>query len=269
MEVNRVDIAHSSRSDKFNLIALGDTHLGTRNFAKERFKEMVEWIRETPHTYWIGMGDYCEYIPIQDKRFDIQAIDVEYQGSLGRLPRAQTDAMIEYLMPIKDKCIGMHDGNHELSIKKYNSIDPTYEICSALGTKWLGYAAFTRLTFERLKGRRQSFDIYSTHSRVSGRMIGNKGNYLEKMCINYDADIMLIAHGHRKTCITISRIGLPRTNARHVKDRKMVAGMTGSFFRTYTEGVSSYAEQAGYPPSDLGVIKVTMEPDTGNLHISE
>lgn len=268
MEINRYEIPFKSKGEKFYIIPLGDIHLCSKNCAKDKLQNILDYIKDTPNVYWLGVGDYAECIMHTDKRFDPENIDPEYLACLGRIAQEATADLIKYFKPIKNRCIGLHDGTHEIKIKREHSIDLTYELCKALGTAYLGFSAFTRLVFIRY-GKQYSFDIFSTHSKIAGRKGGNKINRLEDMVTSFDADIIFIAHGHRKTVTTISQLRLTRTLPYRIVTRKVVAGMTGSFYRAYAEGTSSYAEQAGYPPSDLGVIKVIIEPYSGNLHLSE
>jgi len=50
--------------------------------------------------------------------------------------------------------------------------------------------------------------------------------------------------------------------------KKKVLGVTGSFLRGYTEDSSSYCEKWMLPPTDLGVIKLVIIPNRGDVHVS-
>jgi hypothetical protein len=263
------NIAYNSKSDKFNIIGLGDTHLGSIGFDEKHLIETVNWIKQTPRTYWIGMGDFCECINPTDKRFDPYSISSAYNiRSLSRLISVQIEDITALLKPIKSKCLGLVTGNHEETVRlKFNN-DIGYQLASNLGVENLGYDGWIRLCFQRAKSeQRTCYKIYVTHGHCGAGSSGGKVTKLEELAGFMDADILMMGHGHKKVIAPpVLKIGLDSQG--NVTSTKQIAIMTGSFLRTYVEDATTYGEKAGYKPCDLGVVKIMLKPDIKDVHAS-
>jgi predicted phosphodiesterase len=261
-------IEYKSRKDRFNIIGLGDTHLGSVGFDEKHLLSIVDWIKHEPRTYWIGMGDYCECINPTDKRFDPYSISPSYNiRSLSRLINMQIEDITALLIPIKKKCLGLVTGNHEETVRlKFNN-DIGWTLAKNLGVENLGYDGWIRLCFSRQGGTRVCYEIYVTHGHCGAGKSGAKVNKLEDIANFMDADIIMMGHGHKKVIAPpVLKIGLD--NVGNVTSRKQIAVMTGSFLRTYVENATTYGEKAGYSPCDLGVVKIMLKPDTKDCHAS-
>lgn len=276
MEINLKRIKYKSRSDRFMIVPIGDCHLGSCNCDLDKLKRLLEWCVATPNVYVILMGDLIECISYAggEKRFDQDTIAEPYKSNLPRLIQLQTEDILTIFEPLAKtgRILGYHRGNHEESARKKYTTD----ICYELWREWKGAipmlkdVALTRLQFERLGGTVSTLDIFSAHGNVAGRTEGSKINRLTNIMSMFDADVYFIAHGHSKLTLSKSVLGLNHTDEMRLVERKKVAGMTGSFLKTYGQnGTSCYAEKSLYPPSALGVIKVTFSPMSYDLHISE
>ncbi len=268
MRVITKHITYKSRSDKFNVIGLGDMHLGSVGFDEKHLLSTVKWIKETPRTYWIGMGDFVEAINPTDKRFDPYSISPSYNiRSLSRLIATQIEDITAILKPIKNKCLGLVTGNHEETVRlKFNN-DIGYILAKNLGTENLGYDGWVRLCFARLDADKVCYKIYVTHGHCGAGKSGSKVNKLEDLAGFMDADIIMMGHGHKKVIAPpVLKIGLDDRG--NVISRKQIAIMTGSFLRTYVENATTYGEKAGYSPCDLGTVRIVLKPDTKDVHCS-
>jgi len=130
----------------------------------------------------------------------------------------------------------------------------------------LGDAAITRLSFYN-DTRSNAFDIFSTHGNVGGRRGGAKINRLEDMISFIDADIYLMGHSHIKATETKSTLYVDKSGK--LKCRKRILGVTGCFLHGYQTGATSYLEKWNYPPTDIGVLKIMINPRKQDIHISE
>jgi len=262
-----VKIGYKSVHDKFILIPLGDLHVGNKGCDIKRIKDMVEWIRTKENCFVLCMGDYCDCINYTDPRFDPQTVPDKYLQDLSNAVAMQTEDFIEIIRPISDKIIGFHRGNHEELIRSKYHWDVMHEIHKAFpSVPILNDAAITRLHFTRHKTSVTCFDVFSQHGRVGGMKGGNKINRLEDMMGFVDADIYLIAHAHIKESEVKTQLCLDKSL--HVHHKKKLLGVTGSFLRGYCEGSGSYVEKWMLPPTDLGVIRITIVPESGDLHVS-
>jgi hypothetical protein len=87
---------------------------------------------------------------------------------------------------------------------------------------------------------------------------------LEDFMERIDCDIFLMGHLHQRQTQNVTILGAdPGVTRLTAAERMGVVG--GSFLRTYTAGVSTYAEKRGYRPAPLGNPCVTIQPETRHL----
>lgn len=157
----------------------------------------------------------------------------------------------------QNRLLGMLEGNHEESIKKHHQYDIMQDICGRLKVQNLGYSCFYRLYLTR--GKHASVitvDIYAHHGHGACRRTGGSINRFDDVMRSYDADIYLMGHDHKKWGKREVRLSLTKSNKLTYKP--ILIGRTGTFLKTSIAGHTTYAEKANYPPTDLGVIKITM-----------
>ena len=116
------EVIVESESDVFTLFPIGDVHIGAKNCAESHLRRYIEHIKNTPLSAWVGGGDYCDCITPQDvKRFDFRALPdwlfkgqaTNIQDMLSDIALQQRQRFVEMVDPIKDKCLGLVEGNHE------------------------------------------------------------------------------------------------------------------------------------------------------------
>ena len=276
MEINKITITYEKKGEKFRLIPIGDLHIGNRGCDIKKIKDLISWIAEKENTYWIGMGDYLEAINYTDKRFDPSSVAKKYLDCLDNLVEEQKADFISLFEKIKHRCIGLHTGNHEDAIRRFYHVDVVNDIAKEFNVKNLRYSAFTILQFARSKENwktkaMRNFIIFSTHGRAGGRKGGNKINRLEDLMAWFDADVYLMGHSHKKILTTVTQLSVitGKKNSTLIYKKK-IGAVTGSFLQGYAlGGLTSYTERWEYPPTDLGVIKITFIPDDGDIHASE
>jgi hypothetical protein len=132
-----------------------------------------------------------------------------------------------------------------------------------LNTKFLGVAAFIRLSLSENNKRnsRFSIDIFAHHGKSSGQLAGATINSVEKMMNIAEADIFLSGHDHQKGVRPIEKLTLSEGNGGlRLSKRKIMLGRTGSFLKGYMEGHASYIVDMAARPTELGVIKIEITP---------
>ena len=67
-------IVYAGKATVLRYWQLADLHLGNRACAVNRLQRDVDEIKNDPFSFWIGGGDYAEYISPADKRFDASAV---------------------------------------------------------------------------------------------------------------------------------------------------------------------------------------------------
>jgi predicted phosphodiesterase len=259
MQILRKDIV-CGKSAKIRIVPIGDIHYGTKNCEVEKLKKLIEWVKNQKDTYVILMGDLCDYINLNDKRFDFSNLDPAIAGRIDDLTRVQADEVIKMLKPISHKILGSIEGNHEQVIhQRYHDNIQAY-VCQKLKIKDLGATCFIKLHFTRRGSQeRRRVTIYATHGHGSGRMIGGKVNNLVRLAMGIEADVYLMGHVHDlfgTSTIVIS----PAHTGEHIIQKKRVFGYTGTFYQSYKKDTDSYSERKGYAPNKVGVLKVSIIP---------
>jgi len=261
-------IDHTSRSDVFKIIPIGDSHIGNIGFYRERLIEDVKRIAEDDNAYTVLMGDICESITIADKRFDPRSIDKRYHVTdLSHLIRRQLEDAVDYLAPLKGKVLGVLAGNHEEKIRLTAYYDVSLELARELNAPYLGYDGFIRLNFIRRTPNStkqnsrcvETIDIYANHGHGGGRRNGSKVNVLDDASNIFDCDIVYMGHGHKKIIAPpMVRLGLDKNC--NLVQKKKYSVMTGSFLKGYVEDATTYVEKQLYTPADLGTVTTYIRP---------
>lgn len=257
-----------------NIYALGDAHIGSVHFAKTRFLEDVQTIADDPHGYWIGMGDFLDCIVCSDaKRFRPDEIATEYLPYLSTVCVRQRDTILEYLRPIADKCLGLHQGNHEETAKKVHYLDLCLDLCRELKTTYLGSTALQRLTFSRQDDignqiRSTNLVIYSTHGHCAGNNSGTPLNRLERSAAHFQAGVYLAGHAHSLATSRIQKLSIPSKGKAKLCSETQIFAITGCYLTSYEDGVSGYSERAGYKQPEIGCVKLSVRPQTLDMKVS-
>ena len=263
--IEHTTIIHS-RGDHVKLIPLGDIHLGAKGCDEELLQKVVDRIKNDPDTYWLGMGDYCDNINISDPRWDGNVADWIKTGDLSNLAKVQADKLLEYIYPIRHKCIGLLEGNHEDKLRRRYSNSMADYVAVEMGVPNLTYTAHIRWRLERQtdgvsKNPCREVIIYATHGAGGGRYLGGKINRLIGTEIGFEANIYLMGHVHEKLSYIIPNLRVYGSGAdiRHIHDDKYFI-LTGTFLKTYENNARSYGERTMYNPTALGVMTIDIKP---------
>ena len=281
-------IYHPSRSDTLRIWALADIHLGNLGCHKELLARHIAEIADDPLSYWVGLGDYADYVHAHDPRFDPELLDPDIPArDIGRLGKYLTTHVRDIFAPIKEKCIGLVYGNHEFQYMKRNdSQDQHAWLCTELGVPNLGYSFRANVCFirrasaKRLYGKVHRFrDDKVTGSAVQVRLYGHHGagaaatpsgkaRRLQLFMEQWNADIYFIGHVHGKQNLTLVR-GSDKNGCTEPADEVRIGSITGSYLKSYPPGAQAgYGERAGYSLAPLGATVLEYTPETHEASIS-
>lgn len=275
MQVASREIVYSSRSDVIKITPIGDIHYGGRDCNVKLLRACVRKIADDPLHFWVGMGDYSEWIIPGDPRFDFRDLSPEEKaGQLHGMVTEQERGVVAELLPIKDRCLGMLEGNHEHKLTKRLMVPIQDNLCRAIGGAGnnlnLDYSAILKLRLVRKVGSSHTSStckIYAHHGAGGGRKKGAKVNRVEDLASMFPyCDIYVQGHVHDRICFISSALDA-REKTDTIYDRPRAFGVTGTFKETYTQGGIGYGEQAQYPPTALGVITFTIRPTDDGLEI--
>jgi len=266
MELNVFEVPSDKR---IQLIGLGDIHIGNINSDKKKFTEIVDWIYADKRRYWLGMGDYIEAIlpSGSEWRYDTRTIDPYFWDKYRKDPATdlitEELAYFKYVAKIKDRCLGLHEGNHEYTVWNHHHLPVVPGLCRELNLKYLGPSAFTVLRFPNCK----PITIFSLHGDYAGRREGGAINRLHDIALGYDADLYMMGHTH---WIHGSRgiVGYIHTNEEvSYKERKKAYVLTGAFLQASRVGSQSYIERKGLQPRKTGIVVISIDPKRHDIHV--
>jgi predicted phosphodiesterase len=267
-----------SRKDEFRFYVLGDVHIGALNCAEDEFRRFVSYIKNTPNSYWVGGGDYCDAVILKDAmRFDVNTLPnwmlsgdaTATRRNMGDMLVAQRSRFLNMVAPIKDKCLGLIEGNHEYSIFKHHNSDHLQMLCDSLDVQNLSDCAFLRWNFGYAKTatntttRGSIVNVFICHGRGGGRSSGAEPNKLYQLAADKDTDIVLTGHTH-SFCIhpPIPMLTIPRRGA--LPENPIItekhAINWGSFVHGYSDGPSTYASRALYPLRPMYTVEIAIQP---------
>lgn len=258
---------------------LSDLHLLSAACCEEKIKEDVAGILADPNAFWFGGGDYAECIGCRDVRFDPDAVDKSVTvRDLGRIGRVGYERARDILAPIKHKGLGMLQGNHERSLELHSEqSDRTVWLCQELGLPNLHYSAFVDVVLVNKGGIKKpelhlvdplpstnchwNVRFFLHHGAGFAQTPAGKLTRLGQFMDSFEADVYMVGHvhdqiGRRQPILTADR------RCKKLVARDRVGVIAGSYLKTYAQNVTTYGEQRGYRPTNLGMAQVMLCPNT-------
>lgn len=277
MEVISKTIIHHSKTDSFKIVPLGDIHAGVMHCDEDLIGKAIDDIHREKNTYWIGMGDYGDYVTPSDfKRWDGRILAPWMRSHEDNIGATQVDYLNDMFSPIWGKCLGLIEGNHEESIRKYGHYNSMEELLKRARKKadvpYAGVSCMLRLHFVRNgkdcttgKGEVNDFIIHARHGEGAARTSGARALAVLRLSdVFINAHITLMGHLHGQESPDIPQ-RLILQNGK-IKAFEALATMTGSWVKAYMQGVPAcYLERWGSKPSTLGCPTIELTPQTGQM----
>ena len=278
-------ILYGSRSDQLTIWHLADLHLMSKACAEDVLKKDIARIKDDPYSFWQGGGDYCDLIGCDDRRFDPDAVaEWVNVNDLGRLGKVGMKRVAELLEPIKHKCLGLLTGNHEKTYERHKEQAGLHGwLCTELGVPNLEYCALFDVVFIRdpevkakprllatdspfpLGFTTKTYRIFAHHGSGFATTPGGKLNKLIQFMQSFVADVYFCGHVHDKVGRREPALGADKTCTKLVAIERLGV-ISGSYLKTYQQGVTTYGEMRGYRPVSLGAAWVRFEPDKGKMY---
>jgi predicted phosphodiesterase len=264
-----------SRSSRIKLYALGDVHIGALNCAEHEFMKIIRSIQDDPDAYWVGGGDYCDAVILGDaKRFDVNTLPNwmleggpdKVKSMVGDILKAQQDRFIQLTYPIKNKCLGLIEGNHEFSIFKHHNRDHMKVLCDGLDAPNLTDCAFLRLKFKRAVGVHEPVNtalVFICHGHGGGRTAGAEPMKLARLAQDKDVDVLLTGHSHSFRIEPPTPVMWVPSKGRLPDSpfiREKHVANWGCFMYTYKKGPSTYASRDNYPVRPMYTVQLVFHP---------
>jgi hypothetical protein len=256
------NIICNSKADIFEIVFIGDIHVGHRNAELKIFKNVLNYVQDHENTFWIGMGDYADAIvPRDEKRFDYDAVDRRFLT-----PEEQYNFIYDSFKPIADKCLVLLTGNHDDMLREKYYHDWVDELAYRLNIPYGSLDTYLRLIFVSNKSCR-TINFYIHHGYFTGRTKSGQINRVEDMRnIFEDAKVYAMGHVHELAFTTTQAL----YNNRSMKTCENVRYyiLTGGFLRGYVGNSFSYIEKRMLRPTRLGSAKISIKPfQNGGIRI--
>jgi len=266
-----------TRPDKFTIYPLGDEHLGVIHCDEDLLDKTINEIHRDKHSFWVGMGDYGDFITPSDfKRWSGKILAPWMQNHEDNIGATQVDRIHEMHSRIWGKNLALLEGNHDENIRRYNHYNAIEELLkrankvSSKQVQYGGVQCFIRLLFKRKNTTTtHEYIIHARHGEGSARTSGARALAVLRMSqTTVNANITLMGHLHGQESPDIpQRLLLYRGN---IKSFGSIATMTGAWIRAYMQNVPPcYLERWGSPPSVLGCPKIIIEPDKGKITLEK
>lgn len=186
-----------------------DIHAGAPDLDEQTLRERIELIRVDPHARWTYGGDGGDMIRHNDRRYSPTELDQRYRLATD-VRLATMEHLIELLDPIKEKCWGVGDGNHERAFDEHNGGKFGVELSCALGLqdRWVGYRGFIHVTFSVTKTQKITQLIDLQHGWQAGRLKGAPMVQAERELGMTEADIVFRGHNHSPAAHTFVTLGV-------------------------------------------------------------
>lgn len=263
-------VEHTSRSDSWLIKPLGDIHLGSINCDEALLDKDIQWILENG-AFWVGLGDYAEFISPKDMRFRPEDIAPWCRGEKD-MAEAQLQRLVKKLEPIKHLCLGLCKGNHEdLVYDRYDN-NVYGRLLHYLDVEdrriRLDMRGFIRLLFRRSGRVRPSgkqFMIYVEHGYGGGRLEGAPALALGRLAKNFHAQLFLMGHRHRELSMVDERISVRGSK---LVGEKLGLVVCGTYLKTWEKDTEIYAERKMYPPKPTGTPLIEITPWGNDIKIT-
>lgn len=208
-----------------------DIHIGHSAVDYKKFTKDCFDVANTDYMFWIGGGDYIEAFNRSYSKYD-PCYEADFCRNEPDIIATQLDYFYDNITPMKSRCLGILEGNHENNMLKHSSRDFIKDMRRVIpGTDALhiGYQGFIELSIHISGKARMKLVIFVHHgSGGTGRMQGSMTNALERIWMFNDCDIALMGHNHRRHYIRTIR-NKPFGN----KVKKVMGG--AAFCGTYKE----------------------------------
>ena len=240
-------VTHKILTDKLkelHLIPIGDTHVGDPGFDDTLFMETVRQIKEDENALCVLTGDMINNA-LKDSVSNV------YDAMR---PSDEIRYFVKLMEPIKDKLIGVLNGNHCIRTDKHSDISPAEVIAAKLNTPYFGDEVFLKISFGQTVPHHNQvyYGIFAYHGAGGGRLAGSKVNVVQRMTQVVLADIYIAGHTHQISAVP-QTIYVPDLRTNKVNEQKMMCVSTGSYLKR-----DGYPAQKGLPPMALGSPTIIM-----------
>jgi predicted phosphodiesterase len=197
--------------DILRVYAIGDVHVGSREFNEAAIKKKIDIIKNDPYAALCICGDLGDY-GLKNSKTNV------YQATMS--PREQQKYIHKLFLPVVDKIAAVVPGNHEERITKEVGTCPLYDLCVLwdIPEVYRENVAITKYMFGNRNKRQQHIFIgVTTHGASRAKH--------KKFIAGFDGiDFAISGHTHVPEYSPHGKIRVDRNhgNATHVQYKEIV-----------------------------------------------
>jgi hypothetical protein len=246
----------------FHLYVFTDMHLGSPVCDEKEIASVVtKFSQDKEAKAWCDLGDKIAAIKSSDIR--------RYEGVFPewvepyRMINSQIDRYINSMPEIIiNPPLFMLRGNHEEMYRKSTNFDPHFSITEQFMLDPTNSASILFDLNLQWSGKTRSIiKCYAHHGFVTSKYADTRNNIINryiKSSATIDANLFLFGHCH-KLAVDSSVIYLSKKRSKYIAGRKTFV-LCGGFEKTFGDDFSPYTEQWGCAPTDLGAVRVVINP---------
>jgi hypothetical protein len=274
MKVIHRTIQREGRDGVYRVWCLSDWHIGSVFCDETRLRKDIQRIADDPYAFWVGGGDYGEFINRSDKRHRESNLADWLHGE-DDIASLQCAKIAQLVQPIAGKCLALAKGNHEDAILEKYERDVYQNLVDCVKSDFpicLGYGGFLVLRWEfrdRITDTGGPRDAWETtgfihHGNGGGFTMGGAALSLERLPQSYDLDFALLGHKHL-------RLAVPNEQwiARGAKVicRRQIMCYGGTYLAPFDAKLDTenYAERRMLKPRAVGCVVLEFRPATREI----
>lgn len=223
------------------------------------WREYLEEVKNTPNGYAIGLGDYYDWLRTHARDYlKHYPNDENSFQELDKYRQKMAEQFAAQLQPIQSRLIGLSLGNHHHQFQ--DGHNDTMEICRLLKVPYLEKGFFVRLHISKPGRSAHAILLILGHHGDgvggAGYTAGGDVNTLHRKSSDFQFDILLVAHNHRKWGDKHPLLTVPQRGSLRLIERQIAYVRCGCFMRGYVEGCTTYAESRLMKPTDIGHVRL-------------
>lgn len=233
-----------------------ELHIGAEEFDLARFLHWRDWIQNTPQARVLLVGDVLELATRE-------SVGNVYEQVLP--PEEQIFEACDLLYPIRDRILGITEGNHEGRVARAVGLHPGRWLALTLEVPYFpGRQGVLKVRLGRGEnGKPISYLIAFAHGQSAARTPGGKLTAAWRMRdVVANADVYICGHSHgRAVDVGVRLVVDPHNNL--VREEKFYVVLAGSFL-----GYAGYAREKAWAPLGAGCPRIRLDGRRKDVHVS-
>ncbi len=232
-------------------IPLADTQIGEKEFAEEKLRGYVDWIRGRKNVSVPFVGDMFEVPKKNSKATDVWADRLS--------PKKSMDLAYEIFAPIADKIDGGVVGNHENRMYQEFGRHPMEELFTRLGLPESTLAPYGEGLLLAVNLNGINYVSHMLHGWGGARTTGGQVNKTEQLGdVVRDADCYITGHEHT---LHVTRWDSYMASTGEYRKQYFINAGCFSYYTPFQESIARRMP-------NVGAVRIRFNGDKRDIHVS-